>query len=380
MSEIFGNVTATTMKPKSIIKQNLSGNIIAAKDVSPIEHELKITANLFKVDKVTEQDTDNGKVVVNDDGTLTIANKTQNYLIFGKLTTLCPSLKGGETITFSYQCDNQNCYLGLKYYPDIAFGNNLGSFADANNPSTVTLPEDISNVYMWFSADFDPHTVSNIIVVKGESINFADVTVSRYGKNLCDNVFEKGEINSSTGVNQVDTSTTSVRTKNFIPILPNTVYTMTNPIANAAQKTRFYDKDKNYIGYSMGTPNFISKDENNLVITATTPENAYFMRFQLDFWGSTITATEVREGKHLYQLELGSQGTKFEPCNIQTETANADGTVRGLASVSPSMTLVPNNPNVILECEYNADTKLYIDNKIAELVSGVSAASASMEV
>ncbi len=53
--------------------------------------------------------------------------------------------------------------------------------------------------------------------------------------------------------------------------------------------------------------------------------------------------------------------------DIQIVTANADGTVKGLTSISPNMTVLTDVDDVTINCTYNADTKLYIDNKIAEL-------------
>ena len=96
--------------------------------------------------------------------------------------------------------------------------------------------------------------------------------------------------------------------------------------------------------------------------------------------GSTAVAGDVIEFSNI-QVEIGNKATEYEPyVEPQTVNANADGTVTGITSISPSITLMSNNADITLECEYNADTKLYIDNKIAELVSGVSVASASMEV
>lgn len=51
----------------------------------------------------------------------------------------------------------------------------------------------------------------------------------------------------------------------------------------------------------------------------------------------------------------------------QTVIANTDGTVEGLKSVSPNMTLVTDTPGAVINLTYNADTKLYIDNKLSFL-------------
>lgn len=60
--------------------------------------------------------------------------------------------------------------------------------------------------------------------------------------------------------------------------------------------------------------------------------------------------------------------TEFEPYkNITTATANADGTVTGLTSVSQNMVVATDTEGVIIDATYNVDTKTYIDRKFAEL-------------
>ena len=72
------------------------------------------------------------------------------------------------------------------------------------------------------------------------------------------------------------------------------------------------------------------------------------------------------------QLEAGTVQTPFEPyVEKQTATANADGTVEGLTSISPNMTLLTDTNGAVINLEYNADTKMYIDNKLAELSAAI---------
>ena len=70
------------------------------------------------------------------------------------------------------------------------------------------------------------------------------------------------------------------------------------------------------------------------------------------------------------QLELNSSKTAFEPYVVpQIIKSDSTGKVSGIISTAPFMTLVPDAPNVMMKCTYNADTKKYIDNKISELIS-----------
>ena len=71
------------------------------------------------------------------------------------------------------------------------------------------------------------------------------------------------------------------------------------------------------------------------------------------------------------QLELGTTATEYEPYTCQTVTANGDGTVEGLTSISPNMTVTTDTQGVVIDMTYNADTKMYIDNKLAEISTAI---------
>lgn len=93
------------------------------------------------------------------------------------------------------------------------------------------------------------------------------------GANQWDEEWELGDIDSSTGE---DTTTGNIiRTKGYIPVLPETEYfAYIGGLTGANLRTRFYDINKNYIGYTQynGSPvayNSVFK----------TPENCYYMRF-----------------------------------------------------------------------------------------------------
>lgn len=62
--------------------------------------------------------------------------------------------------------------------------------------------------------------------------------------------------------------------------------------------------------------------------------------------------------------------TEYEPYTEPTTyDISIDGTVEGVKSLYPTTTLVSDTEGVVLDVNYNADTKKYIDNKIAEVVA-----------
>ena len=71
------------------------------------------------------------------------------------------------------------------------------------------------------------------------------------------------------------------------------------------------------------------------------------------------------------QVEFSSTYTGYEPFTELTCTANADGTVTGLKSISPTMNILTDTEGVIVNATYNVDTKKYIDRKFAELSQAI---------
>lgn len=133
------------------------------------------------------------------------------------------------------------------------------------------------------------------------------------GKNLCDEIFEYGQLYADTGNEYISSSAqTSIITKNFIAIKPSTAYTMTNGLVNVNRKHRFYDANFNYIGYNLTSGSLLASDGMSLIQTGTTPVNAYYLKFELDF-PDIETATAVKNGEYKYMLELGTKGTSYEP-------------------------------------------------------------------
>ncbi len=136
---------------------------------------------------------------------------------------------------------------------------------------------------------------------------------------------------------------------------------------------RCFDKDGNiltdvYSNYNAFYKAFILPLDD--VLTFTIPDTVAY--WQLG-WVSMAEAVGVSSSMKFPQLEYGDTITPYEPCVVHTATANADGTVEGLKSVSPNMLLISDNPEVVISTTYKADTKRYIDNKFIELKAELQA-------
>lgn len=77
--------------------------------------------------------------------------------------------------------------------------------------------------------------------------------------------WEQGNINSYSGVNE--TSNETIRTKDYIKVYPNILYSISRTIANSYMGFRFYDENKNYLG-NQATSGMVStnKSENRMVV------------------------------------------------------------------------------------------------------------------
>lgn len=184
------------------------------------------------------------------------------------------------------------------------------------------------------------HGVSPIEHEMGVKVSGVDdltsVKVLKLGKNLCDNVFELGEISSTDGTEYESGGT--IRSVNFIPVIPNTKYAIKAFTTVEGVRFRFYDEYKNYIGYIFGvnTPSFQTKD------------NCHYLRF-------SVVGTQGNLDTKL-QLELGDVSTEYEPYIEPTEyTPDADGTVHDVTSIYPTTTLITNTDGVIIDAIYNKE-------------------------
>ncbi len=220
--------------------------------------------------------------------------------------------------------------LGVRAYGE---NENIISEGATLNENTFTLTEEVKYIHLLFKnsddSELNREEVRNmpIKIEKGKQAsayskyNCGSANVVVCNKNLCDNIFEIGQIDVETGQNFLYAATAKcIRTKNYIRINPNTQYIMTNPIKNKGRKTRFYDKDKKYLGYTAKKNSLLALMEDvELKRVSTMPDNAYYLRFELDFDDAQI-GQDIIDGKYKYQLEEGNTATDYVEHEEQTFT------------------------------------------------------------
>lgn len=142
---------------------------------------------------------------------------------------------------------------------------------DTVSGDTVNLPDGANNapvkrfkanIQAIQSGSGDP-SPSNVRLISG----FTEANIYRKGINLWDEVWESGSLSTTTGENQPNSN--MIRSVNYIPCKPSTSYYL--KATNPASYIWFYNKNQEFISYSMSTPNRVF----------TTPDNCYFMRLRV---------------------------------------------------------------------------------------------------
>lgn len=217
-----------------------------------------------------------------------------------------------ESYYFMGVTPNNSGYSGVFWYDENkAFVRADG--ASGTTPSTpinlaVTAPSTAKYVGInMFTTNKDngavnyPSTVtewtpySNICPISGHTEVDAYVT----GINVWDEEWEVGGIGAIDGLD--DASTTTIRSKNYIPVLPNTSYYVKYPWTGNV-RTRFYDADKNYLGYVQKDGTAVYSDS-----VFVTPDDCHYMRFQTkDGTGTTYNNISINHpstdhGYHAYE-------------------------------------------------------------------------------
>ena len=204
------------------------------------------------------------------------------------------------------------------------------------------------------------HTVK-CKVKSDSSIDLTSVKVTRCGKNLLKYpYYYKSSTVTSHGITFTD--------KGDGTVIANGAATATVTYYLQFHEDRFaLDKGKQY--FLSGCP---SGGSSSTYIIQGTDGTSYYTDFGD---GNLFTANgngcyfyiAVYEGTTLNnvvfkpQLEEGTVATEYQPYESETFTPLSDGTVEGIKSVAPTMTLFTDTEGVEIEIEYNQDINVLLD-------------------
>lgn len=388
LATIPGEYTAAVNAVQSAanaIRGKASGEVIRVDDVSPMEHYPKIRVhgkNLFDTSKIQVMPESNQNAYVREVGSDYIIVTTQTgytgngfCTIKQTLREVCPSLEVGKayTLTATTESTSVNIYLYLTQTVWL-FGKPMIVTEEMLN-SAVTF-YGLSEKEGFGTGDC---IISNIQIEEGtvatEYAPYIDpttITVARGGRNLLD--LGKCTFSNCTVVeNGVKASIGGVY---YCEVYPNYLrdylqnhdgVTLTFSVRNTIPG--------GYIAivilYEDGT--YSQKTSETNTTTLTINNQGRTIRYVVvrpiakreTFTDTTSIATDM-------QLEIGSSATEYKKTESLAETTPApDGTVTGLKSASPTMTLLTDTRGVTIDCEYSRDTNKVIEdilNKLAALV------------
>lgn len=273
---------------------------------------------------------------IDGSGTITVMNGSRTYEWNGVLTSLAFFFKAGTV------------FNNTQFKPQLEKGSFATEYTPYIDPSTVKVRRCGKN--FWHSRDLSyPRTVSGVTInydpvlqiytFNGTSTSPGDIYTVPNGADIMH-------------INAGETWTLKVE------VMGGTVDGVQNcsgkmsPLVNTADYT-----------------NTIHANTEALYVTKTYPEAADIKKMYFYVYASGIVFNNFR---CRIQFELNSEPTTFEKFKDMSEyIPAADGTVSGMTSLSPYMTILTDTDGAIVECEYNIDTKTYIDNKIAEMMKGL---------
>lgn len=374
------------------IKGHLKGEVVRADDVSPVEHEIKARLygkNQFNM-SLFEATTDSGHAHISavSDSSITVTTPdgyegSGNCGLLLTLKELCTSLKAGRMYVLSGESPSSNKCIYLR---DTNVYWNFGT--------AKTLSEDDINskiaVYGFSARHGDgvgDCIISNIQIEEGETVTeytpYIDpttVNVRRCGKNLFD-VSNYKTLNGNLDVNEQDgnshtvqgavgSSTNSYSSGAFTIKLPSVIpikevltvslYVTLQEQGAWSNAFRMWcvDRAEDFVDYRT----FELEAGKRTKITASfTVENADSLA-RLTFY---VNNNKLLIELDTLQIEKSNDVTDFEQYKGTEHTPSSDGTVSGMMSTSPNMTILTDTEGTIVECEYSKDTNKVVQ-KICE--------------
>lgn len=351
----------------SAIKGNVSGEVIRVDDVSPIEHDVKCWVH--------------GKNLIN------VADMSyQDYTGYHKPIALGFEVVVGQTYTLSMDVESTrepfvaSVGFGSKdsYYIDGTYTQNLrnghieitftptekqvirGRYLHIRAPrysTSETYSASISNMQLELGpvqTAYEPYVDPTIIMLNGYGKNIARAS---YGYNVTHNGINIVGTKDSSEVilNGVSEKANSYKIMKEIVLAPGT-YTASVIGANVVDSA----SDRIYVCDSVSgavLKNYIMTDKPQTFSVDELMKVDVEMVFAQN---SKYSYTPVR-----FQIEKGDTATSYEAYKSSSVTPSSDGTCV-VTSKSPTMTLFTDTLGVIIEAEYNVNTKTWVENYLRD--------------
>lgn len=376
---------------------SLSGEAVSANDVSSVEHSVGCNVsskNLLNVSNIigTSITASGGTLTCGEDGGITGSGTPTGGVSWyvGNGLSSISSLNGTYTLSISGEFAN----IAVVGYLKNASGTSLLSFGanSSRNSYTFNTADYPDFSYMTWEIkrqnnDVEMSGTAYIQLEAGSTAtaytpyvsDFSSVNVSRYGKNLLE--FKQGFITNATLVEYLDngviakgnlTSDTHVNSYNHgwynFSNRTSTTLKSGDVVTISADYTILELAEGRTNGQPVGVYLYGAK-ANSATSTVRPTLNqtvriyyTYTIAVDGDYYPIiTLNSNKVRIEN--IQIEVGSKATDYEEYRgKQTITAKADGTVEGITSIAPSMTLLTDTEGVVINANYYKDPDIVISN------------------
>lgn len=346
--------SAATMKNDyaNALKGYASGAAIRVDDVSPVEHFPVVNVHGKNLSKTNEMSINSGLAYagtgLNFKGVA--GNKyivSANFEQLGTKTQIGLSIatKEGKFIKEGYSRET-NGFITLTFtYPDNTESVNINFFSNL----TANIVDGAGCKY------------TNIQIEEGETateytpyIDPTTLTLKKYGKNLVPSLAE-GETVTSNGVTFTGKANGGISVKGTPAGISRYALYYGAPLVRSGYITLSLSGD-----YSNIVPDFQLRDKDENIIKQIQTGTGATINLDnyegVALWDIAIkrqTDGEDVTGTVCVQLEKGIKATTYEKYTETEYTPEADGTVNGLTTISPTMTLLTEHEGITIECEYN---------------------------
>jgi hypothetical protein len=209
---------------------------------------------------------------------------------------------------------------------------NINAVGAINGTESFTSTDEANRWYVYIPSGVTVNFKFSPMIVKGstapttfipyyDGLKHTHITgLKSAGINLWDEEWEAGQINVGNGQNE--SSSNQIRSKNYIPIIPNATYYCHfggYPTNVYGLVCYFYDTNKNHIGTMYNITN----------TTFTTPANAYFMRFC-----NNADAIHLTTYNHDICINISDVAINGNYYPYEEETLNVEADLNGVSTAS----------------------------------------------
>ena len=363
-------------------QETVSGEIVSIDDISPIEHDVDVkvaSKNLIDISKWTCRN------CTYSDGVFTCNIGEGNQ--YAEIYTTSTALKNillqnrGKSITFSIAETLNDRHMAIVIYGTTTEGKNvsIAPFLANTNAISAVIREDFVSItsialrFNWKSSNTytdTTTTVSNLQLEIGETAtpytpyvpDLSAVTVKTQGKNLFNN-----DTSLMKQVSYIGSSGTENKRYGYEIHLPIGTYTIRS-IPKAPLTT------EHYIYGSVVDENNVAKQSVTTVMNTTLRtvtfniEKGDMLKIYEGDGSIGLSMTKQRFDDVNIQLEEGTEATDYEPyIEPISYPVATDGTVEGVKSIYPNMTITTDTQGALIDCTYKQEAKK-VKEKLTDLI------------